>query len=79
MTREEVLAKMIEFAAMAFNKDAAGINENTKISEELGVASTQRVAMSASIENEFDVMIPVARFGKFETIGALVDFVMEEM
>ena len=79
MTREEVLAKMIEFAAMAFQKDAAGINENTKISEELGVASTQRVAMSASIENEFDVMIPVARFGKFETIGDLVDFVMDEM
>ena len=79
MTREDVLAKMIEFAAMAFGKDAAGINENTKISEELGVASTQRVAMSASIENEFDVMIPVARFGKFETIGDLVNFVMDEM
>lgn len=79
MTREEVLEKVIEFAAMAFNKDASEINENTKISEELGVASTQRVAMSASMENEFDVMIPVARFGKFETIGSLVDFVMEEM
>ena len=79
MSREEVLAKMIEFAAMAFDKDAAGINENTKIAEELGVASMQRVAMSASIENDFDVMIPVARFGKFETIGDLVDFVMDEM
>jgi len=79
MTREEVLAQMIEFAAMAFNKDAANINENTNIAEELGVASTQRVAMSASIENEFDVMVPVARFGKFETIGDLVDFVMDEM
>ena len=43
------------------------------------MASSQRVAMTASIENEFDVMIPVARFGKFETIGALVDFVMDEM
>ena len=39
----------------------------------------QRVAMSASIENDFDVMIPVARFGNFETIGDLVDFVMDEM
>ena len=76
MNREELLAKIIEFAAMAFNKDAATINENT---EELGVASSQRVAMSASIENDFDVMIPVARFGKFETIGDLVDFVMDEM
>lgn len=59
MNREELLAKIIEFAAMAFNKDAATINENTNISEELGVASSQRVAMSASIENDFDVMIPL--------------------
>ena len=79
MTREEVLAKIIEFAAMAFHKDASEIREETKISEELGVASSQRVAMPASIENDFDVMIPVARFGKFETIGDLVDFVMDEM
>lgn len=79
MSREEVLAKMIEFAAMAFHADAANITESTNIADELGVSSQQRVAMSASIENEFDVMIPVARFGKFETIGALVDFVMEEM
>ena len=79
MSREEVLAQIIEFAAMAFNKDATGISEDTNISEELGVASNQRVAMSASIENEYDVMIPVARFGKFETIGDLVDFVMDEM
>lgn len=79
MSREEVLAKVIEFAAMAFNKDALTITEKTNISQELGVASMQRVAMSASIENDFDVMIPVARFGNFETIGDLVDFVMDEM
>ncbi len=79
MSREEVLAKMIEFAAMAFNKDAAAITESTNIAEELGVTSMQRVAMSASIENEYDVMIPVAGFSKFTTIGDLVDHVMEEM
>ena len=79
MTREEVLAKMIEFAAMAFEKDAAGINEDTDIAAELGVSSKQRVAMAASIENDFDVMIPVARFGNYKTIGDLVDYVMDEM
>ncbi len=78
MNREEVLANMIQFAARAFRKDASEINENTNIAEELGVQSMQRVAMSASIEDEYDVMIPVAKFGQFETIGALVDFVMEE-
>ena len=79
MTREEVIAKMIEFAAMAFNTDAASINENTNIAEELGIESVKRVAMSASIENDFDVMIPVARFGQYKTIGDLADFVLEEM
>ncbi|MFV0465426.1 MAG: acyl carrier protein [Lachnospiraceae bacterium] len=79
MTREEIIGKLIEFAAMAFRTDAANINENTNIAQELGVASTQRVAMSASIENDFDVMIPIARFGNYKTIGELADFILEEM
>ena len=78
MSREEVLAKLIEFAAMAYGVDAADLSEETNLNE-LGVASSQRVAMSASIENDFDVMIPVARFGNFESLGAIVDLVMDEM
>ena len=35
MTREEVIAKMIEYAAMAFNVDASKINENTDIAKQL--------------------------------------------
>ena len=77
--RNEVLANIINFAAMAYKKPEEEINENTNISEELGVQSMQRVALSASIENEYDVMIPVARIGQFETIGDLVDYVMDEM
>lgn len=79
MSREEVITKLVEFAAMAFGKDAEGIKESTVIAEELGQTSNQRVAMSASIENEFDVMIPVARFGNYKTIGDLADYIMEEM
>ena len=79
MERSEVLEKIIEFAAMAFKVDASTIREETNIAEELGVSSMQRVALSASIENDFDVMIPVARIGKFKTIGELTDFVMDEM
>ncbi len=79
MDRNEVLANIIEFASRAYEKPANEINENTKVSEELGVRSMQRVALSASIENEYDVMIPVARIGQFETIGDIVDHVMDEM
>lgn len=77
--REEIIEKLIEFAAMAFSKDKTLINENTDIAKELGVSSLQRVAMSASIENEYDVMIPVARFGAYKTIGDLADFILEEI
>ena len=77
--RNEVLANIIKFAAMAYKKREEEINENTNVSEELGVQSMQRVALSASIENEYDVMIPVARISQFETIGDIVDYVMDEM
>ena len=77
--RNEVLANIIKFAAMAYKKSEEELNENTNVSEELGVQSMQRVALSASIENEYDVMIPVARIGQFETIGDIVDYVMDEM
>ena len=77
--RNEVLANIIKFAAMAYKKPEEEINENTNVSEELGVQSMQRVALSASIENEYDVMIPVARIGNIKTIGDIVDYVMDEM
>lgn len=77
MERAEIIANLIEFAALAYKVDAGTLSEDTNLNE-LGTSSVQRVAMSASIENEYDVMIPVARFGNFETIGKLADFVIKE-
>ncbi len=77
MNREEVIADLIKFAAMAYKKDASEINEETNLSD-LGVQSMQRVAMSASIEDEYDVSIPVAKFGQYKTVGDLADVIMEE-
>ncbi|MCR4745155.1 MAG: acyl carrier protein [Lachnospiraceae bacterium] len=77
MAREEIITNLIKFAARAFKADETALTEDTNLNE-LGKSSAQRVAMSASIENEYDVMIPVARFGNFETIGNLADFVLEE-
>ena len=79
MDRKELVEKLIEFASRAYGKDASEITEATNITEELGVKSMQRVALSASIENEFDVLIPVARIGNYETIGDLADFILDEM
>ena len=79
MTREEVLNQLIEFAAKSFGKDASTINESTNISEDLGKKSVQVIGMCSLIENEFDVMIAIGDLLKFETMGDLADFVMEEM
>lgn len=77
MERNEIIEKLIEFAAMAYEVDESTLSEATNLNE-LGTSSVTRVAMAAQIENEFDVMIPVAKFGNFETIGKLADFVLEE-
>ena len=77
MSREELIKNLIQYASLAFKVDASTLTEDTNLNE-LGTSSVQRVAMSAAIENEYDVMIPVARFGNFETISKLADFVMEE-
>ncbi len=79
MSREEVLSQLIEFAAKSFGKDAAAINEKTNISEELGKKSVQVISMCSLIENEYDVMIAIGDLLKFETMGDLTDYVMEEM
>ena len=77
MNREEVIANLIKFASMAYRKPAAELSADTNLNE-LGVQSSQRVAMSASIEDEYDVSIPVAKFGQYKTVGDLADVIMEE-
>ena len=78
MTREEIVAKLIEFVASTYKVDAAGLNEETVIAD-LGVGSKYSVTMCASIENDLEVMIPVARFGNYKTIGDLADYIEEEI
>lgn len=79
MSREELIGKLIEYAANAFKREAAELKESTVIKDELGTGSMQRIMMCASIENELDVVIPVVEFGQYETIGDLADKVLEEM
>ena len=78
MSREELVAKLYEYVASTYGVDESTLSEDTVLAD-LGVGSKYSVAMCASIENDFDVMIPVARFGKYKTIGEVADFVEEEM
>ena len=77
MDKNEILAKLYEFAAEAFGVDASTLTAETNPAE-LGNTSQKIVAMSAAIENEFEVMVPVAKFAKFESFDELADFIEEE-
>lgn len=79
MRREDILNQVIEYAANAFKKNINDISETTIIKDELGTGSMQRIVMCSLIENDMDVVIPVMEFGKYETIGDLVNKIISEM
>lgn len=79
MNREEVLKKVIGYAAKTFKKNEQDISEATVIKDELGTGSMQRIMMCSLIENDLEIVIPVMEFGKYETIGDLVDRIVGSM
>ena len=79
MSRDEIIAKLIELAGQVFRADTTGFGADTKIHEALGTKSLLRMGFLAQIEEEYEAMIPIAEFGKIETFGDLADRVIEEM
>lgn len=78
MTKQDVINSLIGFAAKIFKTDAAALSADTVISE-LGTKSLQRIGMCALIENDLDVVLPIADFGQYRTIGDLADRVLDEI
>ena len=79
MNKDEVVSKLITLAGQVYHADTAGFDADTKIHESLGTKSLFRMGYLAQIEDEFDVLIPIAEFGKIETFADLADRVLEEM
>ena len=44
----------------------------------MAASASSSASMSASIEDEYEVSIPVAKFGQYPTIGDLADHIIEE-
>ena len=78
MNKQEIVTKLIDYAAKIFKADAATLSADTVISD-LGIKSLQRIGLLALIENNLDVVLPITDFGKFKTIGDLADRVAEEL
>ena len=72
MTKEEIIAKLIEDAAIVYKSDASKLAADTDIS------ALNRMGMCAMIENHFDVVIPLAEFGTYKTFQDLADMIAEQ-
>jgi acyl carrier protein len=79
MERAELEAKMIEFVATSYNKDASTITMDTNIKEDLGGQSILMVGLVSLIENELDVLVPLPVAGACKTVGELTDKVEEQL
>ena len=78
MTKAEVVNNLIDYAAKIFKVDASTLSADTVISD-LGTKSLQRIGMCALIENNMDVVLPIADFGQYRTFSDLADRVLEEI
>lgn len=78
MTKIEIVNKLIDFCGKIFGVNTESLSGDTVISE-LGTKSLQRIGMCALIENEIDVVLPIADFGKYSTLNDLADRLIEEL
>ena len=79
MSREEILAQVLEMVAMSYKKYVAELSSETSFKEDLIGASVQMVALVSEIENELDVALMLADASACNTISDLVDLIVDEM
>lgn len=73
MDKKAIEDKVLQCFAMTYKKDVAALSRDTRIVEELSSKSLLMVALVSTVENEFDVLIPLPEASKMKTIGDMVD------
>ena len=74
---QELLEQLAEFAKVAYGFDGE-ITADTTF-DELGKGSMKMIALTSTIENEFDAEVTIHEVMKMKTFGELVERVAEEM
>lgn len=77
MNREEITKKILELCAEVYEVPVESIGPSTVFDDELSPSSLLRVSLSANIEEELDIMMPLSEVSKLKTIGQLIDFAAE--
>ncbi|GAA2868992.1 hypothetical protein Acy02nite_40770 [Actinoplanes cyaneus] len=76
----DVTATMIAALAQLLNRDAATIDANSRLFEDLGIDSTGVLELLMQLEAELDVEFDAETLepNDFETVGALAAYVAKE-
>lgn len=69
--------KIIGFFEQAYRRPAGSLSRDTLLRDELGGSSLMMVAVIANIEEEYDVVFPLAQASAARTIGEIIDKVKE--
>lgn len=70
---QTVEERVIQMVAKVFRKDASGINRETRFVEDLFAKSLNVIELTAVLENEFDIEIPMQEARKNKKVGEAID------
>jgi acyl carrier protein len=78
MTREEIMNKLTEILKdRGFDTD--GITEESKLVDDIGLDSLDLVDLTMDIEDAFSIQIPDEDLPKLDTVGKVVDYILEKV
>lgn len=78
MTHAQVVEELVK-AATAVAKEHGPIDENTELTSDLHLDSLQIMNLLLSIEDQFDISIPVNVLADVSTIGDLARHIEEQV
>lgn len=75
MNREKILQQVIKM--LSIMTDAAEIEEDSNLMEDLGISSMDVLALMSGIEEEFGIVVRERDVRKMSSISDIVDFVQK--
>ena len=79
MSKEQIQQKIIEIAAERVGANPADLTPATHFVNDLNFDSLEAVEFTMEVEDEFKISVPDEQVEKLTTVGAVVDFVGEQL
>jgi len=74
---DEVLAGLAAIIAEEVEVDAASVNADQTLLNDLDIDSLSRLTIATQAEDEFKVSIPDEEINKFATVGDLANYIVD--